>query len=613
MIPKVTRGDRPDNLALYLVGPGKRNEHTNPHLVAGDDLMMSWHGDRELTRADAVAIAKYIDAPHDRFGTQVAGGHIWHASLSLAAEDGQLDEAQWQQIAEDFVTGMGFVDPAGVKAPCRWVAVHHGASVAGNDHIHVMVSVVREDGTKANLSHDYRRAQNTARVLEREHDLRPLRPNVYELARAAARAQWETHRREHGTMPWAELTPELQEQQVRAQFDTVEAWEFASATRHQPGAATWSTRDHGQHRTSLDQRALAARVRGCAAAAADEAEFVRRLRRAGLMVRPYYVKGTRDQVAGYSLALRPAAGERASWWSPSKQLGADLSLPKLREAHGWDDAPGGRQAAVAEWNAARGNTRPVGTGADTAERLDDAAAHRCAQELGALVDRLRQVPVHDRGTWAAVARAGAGVLSHWSMRAEPDGQGPLSRAAWQLSKSAQERGTGRPVQLRSVLGDSAGALFMLAAISDGAAGQAAVVAQLLRLTRAVMDANAAAQDARLARDLRAVTERDLRAVHERLAAADAVAAKMQAQVPPAPERVTGAPLTPEQERIRDQIRSGGADKPDAELAELLRRTRAAFPTAAGSTTPPAPGQTDIQPRAPGGGRGRDPDRGRGQD
>ena len=35
MIPNVTRGGKTHGVLLYLVGKGKREEHENPHLVAG--------------------------------------------------------------------------------------------------------------------------------------------------------------------------------------------------------------------------------------------------------------------------------------------------------------------------------------------------------------------------------------------------------------------------------------------------------------------------------------------------------------------------------------------------------------------------------------------------
>ena len=34
MIPKISQGDRFSGLLMYLVGPGKANEHEDPHLVA---------------------------------------------------------------------------------------------------------------------------------------------------------------------------------------------------------------------------------------------------------------------------------------------------------------------------------------------------------------------------------------------------------------------------------------------------------------------------------------------------------------------------------------------------------------------------------------------------
>lgn len=82
----------------------------------------------------------------------MANGHkqadVWHCSLSLRAEEGALTDQQWGDIANDFVDAMGFTEASG-KAECRWVAINHGTSENGNHHIHVAVSLVREDGTKA--------------------------------------------------------------------------------------------------------------------------------------------------------------------------------------------------------------------------------------------------------------------------------------------------------------------------------------------------------------------------------------------------------------------------------------------------------------------------------
>ena len=67
---------------------------------------------------------------------------------------------------------MGFTETMGTesmstvasgKAACRWVAVRHGLSTNGNDHVHIAVSLVREDGTKASTHNDFKNAQQVCR------------------------------------------------------------------------------------------------------------------------------------------------------------------------------------------------------------------------------------------------------------------------------------------------------------------------------------------------------------------------------------------------------------------------------------------------------------------
>lgn len=174
MMPNVVRGDRMAGLLTYLTGPGRANEHTEPHLVAGDEAMMAWHDDDELGRDSALAIARHLDRPRTAYDVDVKGGHVWHCSLSLRADEGALTDEQWGAIARDFITAMEFDDNEGTKAPCRWVAVRHGVSKNGNDHIHIAVNLVREDGTKASTHHDFRRAQTAARALEARYGLEEL-------------------------------------------------------------------------------------------------------------------------------------------------------------------------------------------------------------------------------------------------------------------------------------------------------------------------------------------------------------------------------------------------------------------------------------------------------
>jgi hypothetical protein len=95
VIPNITQGDRMAGLMIYLAGPGRANEHEEPHLVAGDSALMAWHNENELNRDAALDdaaldIANALDRAKQFFRTEVDGGHVFHCSLSLAAEEGQL-------------------------------------------------------------------------------------------------------------------------------------------------------------------------------------------------------------------------------------------------------------------------------------------------------------------------------------------------------------------------------------------------------------------------------------------------------------------------------------------------------------------------------------------
>src|SRR5690625_803892 len=283
-------------LLTYLVGQGKYNEHTDPHLVAGDDALMAWHSDDELNRDAALGIARHLDRPHRNLGVDVAGGHVWHCSLSIRAEEGVLNDDTWGSIARDFIAAMEFDDNQGTKAPCRWVAVRHGVSTNGNDHIHIAVNLLREDGTKASVHNDFRRAQAAARALETKYGLEELESVRAERAtrgydpaereaqaRARARAKYERARTkmDAGTPPWERLDGMERQARIAAEL-----------------------------RTDQPRYLLSLKVRGCATASRSEAEFVRRLRREGLLVRPRYAEGRTDVITGYSVAERPEAGER---------------------------------------------------------------------------------------------------------------------------------------------------------------------------------------------------------------------------------------------------------------------------------------------------------------
>ena len=266
VMPNITRGGDMGGVVRYLIGhgkeePGKPGAHTEPHLVAGSPAVMAFWGADELHPNQAGAIAAELDHPRRVFGTSVTvpkkdaeghvvgrrDAHVWHCSLSLRPDEAALSDERWAHIAEDFVAGMGFDD--GQAAACRWAAVHHGLSKAGNDHIHIVVGLVREDGSKARVNRDQPRAQRLAGELERKYGLQVL----------------ESRESGHTSRGY---TPRDQERDEAGR-------DWAPAM--------------GTERT--DRGRLERTVRACATAAGTEADFVRLLRFHGLRVKPRFAAG----------------------------------------------------------------------------------------------------------------------------------------------------------------------------------------------------------------------------------------------------------------------------------------------------------------------------------
>ncbi|ANP74875.1 relaxase/mobilization nuclease domain-containing protein [Cryobacterium arcticum] len=486
MMPNISRGGQMGGLLVYLAGEGRSNEHEEQHLVAGDAAIMAQHGYSVLDRDTALAIAKSLDAPRRAFEVEVlrtvkdsdpatgavtskrVAGDVWHCSLSLRAEEGQLSDEKWGAIAQDFADRMGFTEASG-KAACRWVAVRHGLSTNGNDHVHLAVSLVREDGTKASTHNDFKRAQDVCRDLEREYGLEQLESRGQGLG-------------ERGVKPA----------------------ERERATR--------------TNRVEIDAHKMERTVRAAATASVEEGEFVRRLRRGGVLIRPRFAAGRDDVVAGYSVAVRPQAGEKPIWYGGGR-LARDLTLPRLRE--GWPDSPESAQGAVDEWRATAKNPwqyRPVAPGREETTPSPE-MWKQYSDEIGQLRKQLRDVPVSDRATWAHVARETSGVFAAWSQRVEAT-PGPLAQTSRELARSAHLRAhqsRPKPVQLGS--GANAAMILMQAAAVAGGQdtmAQAIMLRQLGRVSVAILDMHTALGDARRAEQVAAMMRTQFAAMSDRL-------------------------------------------------------------------------------------------------
>jgi hypothetical protein len=458
VIPHITKGSDLGGLMRYLVGRGRANEHENPHVVGGDGFLQAWHGHDELSVQAAADITAYLEEPRLKYGVEMmakvvrqnpdtgarepvldADGqqvwrdvNVWHCSLSLPAGE-VLSSEQWETVTREFADGMNLTD-AGGRSPVRWVAIHHGASKNGNDHVHIAASMVREDGTRwEGRFRDWPTAQQVCRTLEAKHHLTPVLGG------------------QHGTATRGPSRVEL-------------------ADQHRSGAPT------------IQRDLLALRVRAAAVAAGSEAEWLRRVRADGVLVMPRFAEGTTDVVAGYRAALK---GEDRLRFYGGGQLGRDLSLPRLREL--WP-APSVEVAgeASAEWQAAFRGQRTGVIGREAIE-LSRAAPDVAARNLAAFSDRLASVPVTDRVAWSIAAREVSGALSAWAQVDHANAR-VLREAAAVVGRAGQDRRPGAGPGLRDRSSAMGAALVLMASRGDKPqVATAALVAQLIRAAAAVRD------------------------------------------------------------------------------------------------------------------------------
>ncbi|MEP6744199.1 MAG: relaxase/mobilization nuclease domain-containing protein, partial [Gemmatimonadota bacterium] len=374
MNPNIRKGSRSRGLVEYLFGPGRHEEHTNQRVVAGyaepSVLEPPRRDDGHALVGDLVA---RLEAPLMAAGTLGADKTVWHCSLSVRSDEREIPDPEWRQIAEKFVDRMGF-GASDEKAGCRWVAVHHGRSKDKNDHIHLVVTMATEDGARVYPFRDFARAQQLCGELEREHGLQQLSP-----ARDMATSRSET---------------------TRAEIE----------------------RARRTGKPASDRETVRRTVRAALASATSEADWIARMKGAGLLVVPREAKHNRGHVVGYSVAAKPATGKPV--WFAGRTLDGDLSLPQVRRR--W---PGTDPADAGTWKATRAAAAPS---MDSTERIRVWTAS--ADALGAVTADLGSTPPAAEDL-PGVARSAADTLAQVAASAEVDGWGPVSHSADALARA----------------------------------------------------------------------------------------------------------------------------------------------------------------------------------
>ncbi|MFE0137324.1 relaxase/mobilization nuclease domain-containing protein [Streptomyces sp. NPDC059037] len=172
MVPDVSTGSDTRGLINYLFGPGRRDEHTDPHIVAAWDMAGAPDPGRnpEVTYTQlARRLDHHVDLRTRELGGKKPPKHVWHCPVRTAPGDRYLNDAEWAEVARRVVAATG-IAPEGDDQACRWIAVRHA-----EDHIHILATTVRADGRRPRTNRDGWRAQKECRRIEAEFGLRQLK------------------------------------------------------------------------------------------------------------------------------------------------------------------------------------------------------------------------------------------------------------------------------------------------------------------------------------------------------------------------------------------------------------------------------------------------------
>jgi hypothetical protein len=296
VIGKITapRGERVEPLIWYLYGPGRANEHTDPHIVAG------WRHPAELEpplrpdgSRDFRTLTGLLNQPHAAMGRQGYPRPVWHCSVRAAPEDRMLSDDEWAQIAHDVMDRTGLSRYGEDDDAVRWIAVRHA-----DDHVHIVAMLARQDRARPSVHNDRYRVRDACLAAERRYGLRPTAPADRTAPRSPSRGEKEK-----------------------------------AAGRGLGEAPRLTLRRH---------------VSTAAASASSETEFFARREETGVLIRQRYSARNPGQVTGYAVALPGDTGPDGSpiWYGGGK-LAADLTWPRLRQRWAGPGSPRGPEPATA--------------------------------------------------------------------------------------------------------------------------------------------------------------------------------------------------------------------------------------------------------------------------
>jgi hypothetical protein len=430
------RGKRVGGVLRYLFGPGRAEEHVNSRFAGAEPLgtrygrLIAASGGKPVEdlqpRAtprgcyDFRALVQWLEelpraagVLRRADGRQEGPGWVWHASLRLAPEDRHrtFSDQAWAHMVAEVLRGAGLIvdgDEAGV----RWVVVRHA-----EDHVHVVASLVREDGRREWFGNDFYRCVNATAEVAARMGLRQVG-----LGRRTG------HRRPH----------------------PVEVHKAARGGRFTGDGQVLTVRDE-----------LRRRVRAAAAAAGSPEEFLTRLHADAVVVafRESELRPGERTGVKFALAADTSAGGGPVWFGGGR-LAPDLTWPKLRSRWAALALPGlgpelyaglGGRQVIAE---AERIVRRAAAGIGRAGPADAAAIGQAAADAMTVAAwRLDRRP--DGHRVRAAEHFDAGVRLPGGRTAPPSGRAiplhALTQALYALQLAADDRQEGDTLRLMYAL------------------------------------------------------------------------------------------------------------------------------------------------------------------
>ncbi|WP_405937507.1 relaxase/mobilization nuclease domain-containing protein [Streptomyces sp. NBC_00726] len=373
-------GTNTRGLLAYLYGPGRHDEHLDPHIVTGF-AMLGMPDPGRNPDATLTQLAHHLDEPvhlrNSEFGKKITD-HVWHCPVRAAPEDRHLSDAEWADIAQRIVEAAG-IAPPGDDLSCRWIAVRHA-----DDHIHILATTVREDGRRPKLHGSGIHVGDACRQIETDYGLRQLKKSDRTAGRRPTQAEMHKAQRL--------------------------GWEQTSAD--------W----------------LQDRIRAAIPHASNAEELLAYLEADGIAIKPR--RGPSGDLLGYA-ASRPGDLNKdgKQIFHPGGKIAPDLTLPKLKarlETTASEEHPTARrQRPTTPWHQATDALDTLHQG-----MTDDTHAQAHITALGELIEATAQkAPDHFRPELRTAARTFARAQRS-QICAENQAAHTLRRAARDVARTA---------------------------------------------------------------------------------------------------------------------------------------------------------------------------------